>query len=65
MLRSYASTTIYLLIEDVETIGLQRCNKILSFNQKFRSIGVIFSDEIVFTLDAVVFVKMTNTWQRY
>jgi len=56
---------MYLLIEDIKTVGLQRCNKVLSFNLKCRHIAVIFSDEIIFTVDAVVFVEMTYTWQSY
>ena len=65
MLRSYASIPMYLLIEDMKTIGPQRCNKMLSFNQKFRRIAMIILDEIIFTLDAIVFIEITNTWQKY
>ena len=65
MLRSHASTPMDLLIEELITIGLQRCNKMLSFNLKCRHIAVIFSDEIISTVDAIVFVEMTYSWQSY
>ena len=46
-------------------IGLHICNKMLSFNLKCGYIAVIFSDEIIFTVDAVEFVEMIDTWQSY
>ena len=55
---------MYLMIEDMNTIGLQRCNKVLSFNQKYWHIAMIFSDKIIFTVDAV-FVEMADTLQSY
>ena len=53
------------MIENIKTVRLQGCDKHLSFNQKCGNIVIIFSDEKMFTIDAVVFVEMTYTWQSY
>ena len=38
--------------------------KMLSFNLKVH-IAMILSDEMIFTVDAVIFVEMKYTWQSY
>ena len=54
MLRSYTRISMYLMIENMKTIRLQRFDKHLSFNQKCRNVVIVFTDEKMFTIDAVV-----------
>ena len=65
IIRSYTRVSMYLMIENMKTIRLQRCDKHLSFNQKCRNVVIVFTDEKMFTIDAVVSVEMTYTWQSY
>ena len=53
---------MYLLIENMKTIRLQRCNKTLSFNQYC---GYVIRWEHIYCRCNLVFVRMTATWQSY
>ena len=52
------------MINNMTTMRLQGGDKRLSFNLKHDNV-IIFSDEKMFTIDAEVFVEMTDTWQSY
>lgn len=53
-LKSYARTPRHLLTDAMKTRRLERCKKVRSFIKKCRKSVIIFSDEKIFTVDAVV-----------
>ena len=53
-LKSYARTPRHLLTEAMKTRRLERCRKVRSFLKKSVRTVIIFSDEKIFTVDAVV-----------